>query len=400
MDSRERAIVSGVAQALQALLRGEPVASTSLELPEDSEDEIRELCVAARSLVGTFAEARDFISSLSRGGLEVDPPPRNFLISSFKQLHSNLRHLTWQTKQVADGDLSQHVDFLGEFSDAFNSMIASLKEKRRMEDELRAVHLELLEANRCVMDSIQYARTIQAAFLPDSRDIAAQLGDHFIIWKPKDIIGGDIYKFKTVAEGCVIAVMDCTGHGVPGALMTMIAGASFDLALEEEGYSQPSKLLKRLNTLIKTALNQDDKDAASNDGLDIAVCFVNKSDNTVVFSGAGIGLYYVLDGSTYEVRGDRQSIGYKSSRADFRYTDHVIPIASETHFYVATDGMLHQTGGSLDLPLGKRRFKSLLAQCARKTVLEQERLFVEAFDTYKGDQTQLDDVTLLGFVMK
>jgi phosphoserine phosphatase RsbU/P len=366
----------------------------------DGQEEVQVLCEAANALVGTFADAQDFISSLSKGMLDVDPPPRNFLISPFKQLHSNLKHLTWQTKQVAKGDLSQHVDFLGEFSDAFNSMIASLQEKRRMEEELRSVHVELLEANTRVMDSIQYARTIQAAFLPSAKEMAARLGEHFIIWRPKDIIGGDMYKFRTVPEGCVLAVMDCTGHGVPGALMTMIAGASFDLALEDEGYHQPSKLLERLNELIKTALNQHGKGAASNDGLDIGVCFVNKAENTVVFAGAGIGIYYLADGTPHEVRPDRQSIGYKSSRVDYRYTDHTIPAFSDTHFYMTTDGMLHQTGGRSDLPMGKRRFKALLAQCEGKGMTEQEHLFLEAFDRYRGAQPQLDDVTLWGFTVR
>ncbi len=269
-----------------------------------------------------------------------------------------------------------------------------------MEEELRTVHRELLEANTRVMDSIQYARTIQAAFLPRAQEMAFQLGEHFIIWRPKDIIGGDIYKFKTVAEGCVVAVMDCTGHGVPGALMTMIAGASFDLALESVGYREPSKLLQRLNQLVKSALNQHDKESASNDGLDIGVCFVNKAEKTVVFAGAGIGMYYVVDGVLQEARADRQSIGYKSSRVSFRYTDHTIPVNSLTRFYIPSDGILHQTGGRSDLPFGKNRFKRMLLEHYDKELGEQERLFEEALDRYRGDQPQLDDVTLLGFTVE
>jgi phosphoserine phosphatase RsbU/P len=399
LESQERAIIEGLAHAIEALLRGE--IPENVVLPQSEQDgEVRALCVATNALFTRFAEAQDFISSISKGALDVDPPPRNFLISPFKQLHSNLTHLTWQTKQVAKGDLSQHVDFLGEFSDAFNSMIASLQEKRRMEEELRTVHLELLEANTQVMDSIQYARTIQAAFLPQAQEMALRLGEHFIIWKPKDIIGGDIYKFRTVAEGCVVAVMDCTGHGVPGALMTMIAGACFDLALDDVGYREPSLLLQRLNELIKSALNQHDKESASNDGLDIGVCFVNKAERTVVFSGAGIGLYYIVDGILQEARPNGQSIGYKSSKMSFRYTDHTIPIHSPTRFYIPSDGMLHQTGGRLDLPFGKKRFKAMLLEHLDRRLAEQERFFEKALDRYRGDQPQLDDVTLLGFTVE
>ncbi len=199
---------------------------------------------------------------------------------------------------------------------------------------------------------------IQSAFLPQPQEMSAQLGEYFIIWKPKDIIGGDMYKFKTVAEGCVLAVMDCTGHGVPGALMTMIAGACFDLALEGVGYREPSKLLQRLNELVKAALNQHDKVSASNDGLDIGVCFVNKAEGFVVFSGAGIGLHYIAEGILQEAIPDRQSIGYKSSRCGLSLHRPYDP----DHF---VDSFLHPVRRRT--PPDRRPFRSPLGQEAVQT---------------------------------
>ncbi len=419
MDEGETGLVRSATQALLSLLRGAP-SSFVVEGEQTVGEELKELVKTTDLLIKEFVEAQDFLSSLSKGLLEVDPPPRNFLISPFKSLHSSLRHLTWQTKQVARGDLGQRVDFLGEFSDAFNTMIDSLREKReielalkrseerlglaidgadlglwdhdmgsgevvfntrfaeilgyafeeiqatvdfwherihpddkgifmeawtdhltgltrifRVEHRLRAksgdwkwilgigkivdrdpqeqpsrfagifvditdrrvaeaklekAHASLLEANAEIVDGIQYARTIQKAFLPSPQEIASTVGDYFIIWSPKDVIGGDIYKFRRVPEGFLFSVIDCTGHGVPGAIMTMISGSSLDRALEEVGRPDPSLILARLNWLVQSSLNQHRAETESDDGLDIGVCFVNAQERTLVFAGARIGL--------------------------------------------------------------------------------------------------------------
>jgi two-component system, cell cycle sensor histidine kinase and response regulator CckA len=136
LDQSETSIVQGLQRALHSLLLGE--SPQKIFVPKlCGSNELQDLCETTSLLVETFAQAHDFLTSLSQGNLEVDPPPRNFLVSPFKRLHSNLRHLTWQTKQVASGDLNQQVDFLGEFSDAFNTMIESLREKSEIELALK-----------------------------------------------------------------------------------------------------------------------------------------------------------------------------------------------------------------------------------------------------------------------
>ena len=526
MDQARSAIVREVSQALSVLLGG-TVPPLIFEPVEEQEGELRDLLNTTNLLIKKFAEAQGFLSSLSEGILEVDPPAKNFLISPFKRLHSNLRHLTWQTKQVAVGDLGQHVDFLGEFSSAFNTMIASLREKRELERalkrseerlalavdgadlglwdydvatgevifnkrwadmleyrpeeieqsvqfwhdlihpqdkgyfeeaweahlenrtptfrvehrlrsksgnwkwtlcmgriadttvqgqpsrvagiliditdrkaaeaELQEAHASLLEANTEIMDSIRYARSIQMAFLPNAQEMASTMGEHFIIWKPKDVIGGDIYKFKTVPEGFVLSVMDCTGHSVPGAIMTMISGASFDRAMEEVGYKDPALLLKQLNRLVKRSLNQHYDATFSDDGLDIGICFVNRSEHKLVYAGARIGLWCLGHGTVSEIPADRQSIGYKSSDLDFPYLSRTVSIDREFTFYLSSDGMLHQTGGPRQLPFGKKRFKRLLLDCRGKPLCEQTRVLEDALQAYSGDEPQLDDITIVGF---
>ncbi len=525
-DQLSNTTMQAVQGAFQSLLRGEIPQLISVLEPVES-DELRKLCEAANVLIKSFAEANDFMSSLSKGTLDIDPPSRNFLISPFKRLHSNLRHLTWQTQQVARGDLSQHVDFLGEFSDVFNSMIDALRDKRQVElrlklseerlglalegadlglwdydvktgdvifnegwakmlgyapeeikpniefwrrlihpedttafvtaweahlhgltpsfciehrlaaksgdwqwiqclgrvvdadaegkptrmagifvdityrkiaeAELLAAHASLLDANTKIMDSIHYARTIQTAFLPNPQDMASELGDYCIIWKPRDVIGGDIYKFKWVPEGFLVAVIDCTGHSVPGAIMTMIAGSSFDRACEDVGHADPALILQKMNSLVKSSLNQHHAETPSDDGLDIGLCFVNRLRRTLTFAGARIDLYVVRNGELDEILADRQSVGYKTSRLDFVYANHEVPILGQTNCYMCTDGILDQTGGSRLFSFGKTRFKEMLSALSERPLGGQKKAIEETIERYRGDEPQLDDITVFGF---
>jgi two-component system cell cycle response regulator len=143
MNAREQRLLDKTASAVESLLLGESPQEIDTS-GEDCSEEVRKVCDAVNRLVTAFGEARRFILSLSEGKLEVEAPARNFLASAFKQLHANLRHLTWQTQQIARGDLNQRVDFLGEFSTSFNTMIESLREKRGLEDALQRTN-ELLE---------------------------------------------------------------------------------------------------------------------------------------------------------------------------------------------------------------------------------------------------------------
>jgi PAS domain S-box-containing protein len=525
-DQQATTTIRDLRKAFLSLLRGE--IPQLISVPESAgNEELRDLSEAGNALIKSFAEAHDFMSCLSKGALEIDPPSRNFLISPFKRLHSNLRHLTWQTQQVARGDLSQRVDFLGEFSDSFNSMIDALRDKRRVELKLKLseerlglaleaaelglwdydvksgnvifnegwakilgyaseeveptidfwrrlirpedqeafraaweahlkglsqsfslehrvsaksgdlkwilclgrvvdfdsdgnpsrmtgifvditdrkmaeaalieAHASLLEANTKIMDSIHYARTIQTAFLPNAQDMVSELGEYCIIWRPRDVIGGDIYKFKAVPEGFLVAVIDCTGHGVPGAIMTMIAGSSFDRACEDVGYTDPALILRKMNALVKNSLNQHHAETPSDDGLDIGLCFVNKLSKTVTFAGARIDLYVVRDGKLEEISADRQSVGYKTSQLDFVYTNHKVSINGRTNFYLCTDGILHQTGGPRAFPFGKTRVKKLLAALYGRPLGEHKKALQEAITNYRGPEPQLDDITVLGF---
>lgn len=385
-----------VTEAIESLLRGQVPQAIWTDEASDHSDLVR-LFHVTNDLVRSFSEAQEFILGLSEGNLDVDPPRRNFLVSSFKQLHANLRHLTWQTQQVARGDLSQRVDFLGDFSHAFNAMIDALREKRLIEQALQRTNEELVEAHVQIMDGLQYARTIQTAFLPHMEDIAGHLANFFVIWKPKDLIGGDMYRFHALPDGFLVAVIDCTGHGVPGAIMTMIAGAGLDQAQKNVGTHDPALILQELNGIVKRAVHQHQTESPSDDGLDIGICRYDAAEGRVVFSGARISLWYGAESKVREIRGDKQALGYKASKLSYGYTNHVIPIASPTSLYMTTDGLIHQIGGPRGIPFGRARFARFLSDHQLEPMGRQRVLLDEALDRYRCDEPQVDDITVFGF---
>lgn len=282
---------------------------------------------------------------------------------------------------------------------------------RKLEEQNTA----LREANKKIMDSIRYARLIQKSVLSPNLDrMKACFPNSFVIWIPKDVVSGDIIFFDTFQEGVVIAVVDCTGHGVPGALMTMIASSGLTKMIKEEGCRNPAEILKKLNTFVKTTLYQDTEYALSNDGLDAAICFIthqtpdNKQQTTdngqqttdnrkLIFAGARLPLFHISDGNVHVIKGDRQSIGYKRSDLCFDFTNHTIPVEKEMFFYMLTDGFLDQLNEEGKRRLGSKAFINLLDQNAEKSFEAQKEGLLQAFNDHKGSNERQDDVTVVGF---
>ena len=283
--------------------------------------------------------------------------------------------------------------------------------------ELNKTLEKVEEANTKIMDSIQYAKMIQDSLLPNPDEVANYLPDNFFIWMPRDIVGGDIFfadffddSARGSGRGFVVAVMDCTGHGVPGAFMTMIASSGLRRIITDEGCRDPADALKRLNFIVKTSLQQDTKYALSDDGLDAAICFVHFSQSRtegtgnksqiITFAGAKLSLVYIHNGELHAIKGDKQSLGYKPSRRsniDFCFTKHVIPIKKGMTFYMYTDGFVDQLGGQREMPFGTRRLRNTLKENVHLPFDKQKEILLKAFEEHKGEHERQDDVTVIGF---
>ncbi|MFK5969259.1 MAG: two-component regulator propeller domain-containing protein [Candidatus Marithrix sp.] len=274
---------------------------------------------------------------------------------------------------------------------AYTQAVVKIKELQVETIRLEAVE----EKNKLTMASIQYAKVIQSSLLPNVEQVKTYLPNSFIIWLPKDVVGGDMLYVEPVTDGVIVAVTDCTGHGVPGAFMTMIVSTNLKRIIRERTYKSPADILKQLNFLVKTSLRQDTEHAESDDGLDAAICLIQ--NQTVIFAGAKLPLYYVQQDELIVIKGDKKSLGYKRSDINFNFTNHTVKITNGMCCYLSSDGFYDQLGSQKNNRLGTKRFKELLLKNHKSDFNEQSIELIEAFNGHKGDRERQDDITMLGF---
>ncbi|MEM9140406.1 MAG: SpoIIE family protein phosphatase [Pseudomonadota bacterium] len=255
---------------------------------------------------------------------------------------------------------------------------------------------KLADANRQIVESLHYARRIQSAMLPAQDAIDQATDQHFLIWEPRDIVGGDFFWHHPVQGGYAIIVGDCTGHGVPGAFMTLITCGLLDRTLQA-GVDSPSRLLGSLHGDLQTLLGQDAKQGDTDDGLDAGVCFVSEAERKVVFSGARFSLFHTAHGDLEELRGDKAGLGYRRYAADTAFTDKVVDMQDDSRFFMTTDGLIDQIGGPKRRSFGKRRFLKALNETLASPLDDQGDHLKAIFSTYQGSENRRDDVTVLGF---
>ncbi|WP_247877790.1 SpoIIE family protein phosphatase, partial [Azospirillum thiophilum] len=269
---------------------------------------------------------------------------------------------------------------------------------------LRHSNEQLAVVNRQVMDSIQYASLLQSAILPDERAMARRLDGLCVLWRPRDVVGGDFHIFREFDDGrFLIGVADCSGHGVPGAFMTMTVSAILDHVLSETPDSDPAAILGRLNRMVRAALARGRDNPRFDNGLDIGLCLVRPDRGDLLFAGGRIGLHIVEtaagSGSVGEVKGDAQSLGYRRSDIGHRFTTHRVDLAPGRSFYLTTDGFLDQAGGARGFGFGNRRFNAMLLAHAAVPMADRKAAFAAALAEHQGDRPQRDDITLVGFTV-
>ncbi|SNS28543.1 Serine phosphatase RsbU, regulator of sigma subunit [Humidesulfovibrio mexicanus] len=280
---------------------------------------------------------------------------------------------------------------------------------KNREERLAGAVAELADAQRQIGESIEYASQIQRAFLPGQADIAAVLEEaagpggatHVLALRQLGAVGGDACWARSFPGGFWLAVIDCTGHGVPGAFLTLIVHALFDRAAraEEESGAEasPGALLSRVNRLIKEALGQTGADALSDDGMDCSLCRVDLAAGRLTFAGARGALYIATGGATRVVKGTPRGAGYVRTPREARFNDVDMPLEPNARYCMTTDGLVDQPGGADRLPFGRRRLMDLLAEGARTPLADLGQTLLDRFDAYRGAETQRDDITALAF---
>jgi PAS domain S-box-containing protein len=278
-------------------------------------------------------------------------------------------------------------------SGGFVSTFADITERKRAQQALT-------DAYDVISGSIEYASRIQRSMLPDQELLNTLVPEHFVIWEPRDRVGGDAYWCQRWGRGVMLALGDCTGHGVPGAFMTMIANGALEMALLETPPGEPAALLARVHALIQSMLGQDREGGESNDGLDLGICYLPPRGGAVVFAGAKISLFRAVGGSVTEVRGDKRGLGYRAVPRDVWFTNHAIDLQPDQILYMTSDGLLDQVGGPRRRGFGKRRFRALLEAVAGLPLAEQRNAISRALVDHQGEEERRDDVSVLGFTVR
>lgn len=273
---------------------------------------------------------------------------------------------------------------------------------------------EIEEKNQDILSSIRYAQRIQNAILPHSDELAAALPNAFVLYRPKDIVSGDFYWLKQKNGRSLFAAVDCTGHGVPGAFVSMLGFNGLNSAVDEHDLQQPASILDKLNlSVTETFQRETSAEQDLKDGMDIALCSINYSDLTLEYAGANNSLYIVSNNDVEEqvddnavvstqdstlrlteVKADKQAIGGGQNAKTF--SNHKIQLQKGQTIYVFSDGFIDQFGGEKGKKLKSRPFKQLLLSLQEHSMEEQGKLLGKAFDKWKGNLEQLDDVCVVG----
>jgi PAS domain S-box-containing protein len=264
--------------------------------------------------------------------------------------------------------------------------------------EAKQIEHEIQDKNRKIEDSINYAERIQSSILPDTDLIRIYLPKSFIFYIPRDVVSGDFPWFFKRGDDIYIAVVDCTGHGVPGALLSFIGYFSLNGIVDHERKMTASEILDQLHFGVRKTLKQDMEEAEARDGMDIAFCKINHNDREVQFAGAHRPLYLIRDGELIEYKGDRKAIGGIPHRKkeEQNFTNHVINYNRGDRIFFFSDGLTDQLGGEEGKKYSPKRVRELILENKDLTMEKLNAYFVEDFEKWKGDNKQIDDVLLIG----
>ncbi len=318
-----------------------------------------------------------------------------------------LRKLQKSASALAQGDFSASLppdgpDELGDLTRAFATMARQIRSNtEELEQKVQERTLALEEANRDmrrahqqINDSIDYASLIQQATLP-SQQLTQLLGpQQFVLWRPRDVVGGDFYVFRAEGQRYLLGVVDCAGHGVPGALMTMLARSALDHAMAQVGIASPAAILGHTDTTMRAMLQHSELPRAVATNMDVGLAYVDREARTLHYAGAKISLYWSDGKTVQEVKGGRRALG---DRRPGSYTDTQIEIVPNATYYLTTDGFLDQAGGELGYGFGDTRFAQLLLAHASLPMEQQASALNQVLEAYRGDYPQRDDITLLSF---
>ena len=334
-----------------------------------------------------------------------------FFIKSFSQLDSlknqphYTKHLTWSDTFFGSEDMYQ-VCYPKDHRSMFYSIIIFsittvvfgfliIYIKHHSNKRLKEKNEIIAEQNKDLIDSINYSQRIQQAILPDKKLEAVVLKNGFALYKPKHIVSGDFYWLHKCDDVLFFAVIDCTGHGVPGALLTMLAYNAINKAVVEKELMDPTTILDRMNTEVKLALKQN-KDNPIQDSMEVGIVSLNTITNELKFAGANTSLTYIQNSELKIAAAGKCSVGSVQEGGIVLPITHALKLNTGDTFYLYTDGYADQFGGPKGKKFKYKQLEEFLLSISHESMEIQKQKLEEVFENWRGDLEQVDDVCVIG----
>lgn len=288
-----------------------------------------------------------------------------------------------------------------------------ITERLRLEKEINQQKAIIEEKNKDITDSIEYSKRIQSAVFIEKEKLKQYAPESFIFFKPRDVVSGDFYWFhnyaisndirsehgfdyKAGSEVLVVAAVDCTGHGVPGAFMSIIGNTMLNQILNHLEVTSAATALDYLDAQMKKSLNKENEEMPLRDGMDIALCFVDLKGKRLEFAGANNPLYLIRNKELIKIAADKQPITPSKEYAHRPFTNNKLDLQTGDCIYLFTDGFADQFGGPKGKKFLYKQFQELLVKISHEKMEDQKRLLYEAFEAWRGDLPQVDDVLVIG----
>ncbi len=317
-----------------------------------------------------------------------------YLARDFSKTSKNLSKKLIEVEELSAKNIEQEKE-KQKILASQNEMLEVQVKDRTSEIEEQKKLIE--EKNKDITDSINYAKRIQDAILPEQTSLTSIFSESFVLFKPKDIVSGDFYWFTEYGNKKIIAAADCTGHGVPGALMSMIGSNILNKIILDEGITQPNLILNRLNEEVRTALKQRENTSETRDGMDISIITI--TDNELQYAGAHRPLFIINNSQKgnelKEIKANKFSIGGIQEEKRV-FTNHILTLQKNDALYLSSDGYADQFGGESGKKLMTKNFKELLLKIQNDSMKKQKQFLNDSIEGWKGSREQVDDILVIG----